>query len=434
MSQKMKLGLFMTSTGHHAGGWRYPTATPGSPLDFKFYANIVKKAEQAKLDMVFFSDKLALDDIYGSSFADSVMYRPSITSEPITLISSLSAVTKHIKLAATASTTYHEPYHIARMFATLNHLSQGRVAWNVVTSTSDAEARNFGESLHLDHATRYERAEEFIEVVKKLWSSWDAGTDPKDKKTGVYSNKDHVHYIDHESHWFDVKGPLNVPLSEYGHPTIIQAGSSETFRELAVKNADIIFTVQPTLESAKRFYQDVQSRMKRHHRSQDSISILPGVMPIIGSTEKEAEEKRQYLDSLIHPMAGIAFMSGSMNYDLSQHDVDDKFPDIENVIRGSKGRFQAVIRKARQENKTLAEVGKAYAASRSHQIVVGTPNTISDKLQQWYEERACDGFNLMPPYMEEGFTEIVEQVVPELLNRKLIKEERVLEEPLNKFT
>jgi FMN-dependent oxidoreductase (nitrilotriacetate monooxygenase family) len=421
--KKMHLGLFVAANGHHAGGWRHPDADLGSPLDFDYYKGIARKAERAKLDMLFIADKLAIDDIYGGSYDMSVSYRPSLSAEPITLISALGAVTERIGIAATASTTYHEPLHIARMFATLDHLSKGRVAWNVVTSTSDGEARNFGKAAHLDHPTRYERAAEFIELVRKLWDSWEDDALVVNKETGVFADSSKVHYTGHRGRWFDVPGPLNVLRPPQGQPILIQAGSSETFRELAAQNAELIFTVQPSIESGKVFYEDVKQRIAKYGRSPDRVRILPGIMPIIAATEAEAREKEQQLNELIHPNAGLCFMSGSMNYDLSQHPLDGPFPDIEDKIRGSRGRFQYVIRRAREEGLTLAEVGRRYAASRSHHVVVGTAITVADQMERWFREQACDGFNLMAPYMSSGLDELLEQVVPELQNRGLFREE-----------
>ncbi|MEC0226110.1 LLM class flavin-dependent oxidoreductase [Paenibacillus alba] len=422
MSKSMHLGLFLAANGHHAGGWRHPDAAQGNPLDFDYYREIAQKAEAAKLDMIFIADKLAIDDNYGGNFDSSVTYRPALSAEPLTLISALSAATQKIGLAATASTTYHEPYHIARMFATLDHLSKGRVAWNVVTSTSDAEARNFSKKEHLDHATRYERAQEFVEVVQKLWDSWEEDALLIDKSRGVFADKDKVHYANHQGKWFDVKGPLNIPRSPQGHPVLIQAGSSETFRALAAQYAELIFTAQPNIESAKTFYQDLKSRVESYGRSRDAVKILPGTMLIVGDTEQEAKDKEQYLHSLIHTQTGLAFMSGSMNYDLSKHALDEPFPDIEQEIRGSRGRFQFVFRKAKEEGLTLAQVARWYIQSRSHNVVVGTPSSIADRLETWFKEESCDGFNLMAPYMSGGLDDIFERVIPELQNRGVFRE------------
>jgi FMN-dependent oxidoreductase (nitrilotriacetate monooxygenase family) len=423
MSRTMHLGLFLAANGHHAGGWRHPDAEAGSPLDFDFYKDIAQKAERAKLDMIFIADKLAIDDNYGGSFDSSVTYRPVLSAEPLTLISALSVATQRIGLAATASTTYNEPYHIARMFATLDHLSKGRVAWNVVTSTSDAEARNFSKREHLDHATRYDKASEFVEVVKKLWDSWEDEALLVDKARGVFADKDKVHYANHQGKWFDVKGPLNIQRSPQGQPVLIQAGSSETFRELAAQHAELIFTAQPNIESAQHFYQDLKSRVEKYGRSRDAVKILPGTMLIIGKTEQEAKQKEQYLHSLIHTQTGLAFMSGSMNYDLSKHALDEPFPDIENEIRGSRGRFQFVFRKAKEEGLTLAQVARWYIQSRSHNVIVGTPNSIADRLETWFKEGACDGFNLMAPYMSEGLDDIFNFVIPELQNRSVFRQD-----------
>ncbi|WP_256992390.1 LLM class flavin-dependent oxidoreductase [Paenibacillus sp. XY044] len=442
MSKMMHLGLFVTAAGHHAGGWRHPDAAVSDPLDPDYYQSIAQKAERAKLDMLFIADKLAIDDNYGSSFEMTVTHRPSLSAEPLTLLAALSAVTDKIGLAATASTTYNEPFHIARKFATLDHLSKGRAAWNVVTSTSDAEARNFSKLEHLDHHARYDRASEFLEVVRSLWDSWEDDALLSDKEKGIFADKDKVHYVHHQGEWFNVRGPLNVQRPPQGHPVLIQAGSSGPFRDLAAKYAEVIFTAQPNFESASSFYDDFKGRLQALGRSRDDVKILPGTMLIVGHTEREAQEKERYLESLIHTNTGLAFMSGSMNYDLSKHPLDEPFPDIEHAIRGSRGRFQFVFRKAREEGLTLEQVARWYIASRSHHIVTGTPETIADRLEQWFRGGACDGFNLMAPYMTDGLDDILERVVPELQNRGLfrgdysgvtLRDHFGLKQPVNRF-
>ncbi|WNS78351.1 LLM class flavin-dependent oxidoreductase [Domibacillus sp. DTU_2020_1001157_1_SI_ALB_TIR_016] len=421
MAKSMHLVLFATSTGLHMGGWRHPEAQNANELDIDFYQDLAYKAEAAKLDMLFVADKLAIDDLYGGTFDLSVTYRLVLSVEPITLISALSSVTKKIGLAATASTTYQEPYHIARMFSTLDHLSKGRVAWNMVTSTSDTEARNFGKTQHLDHSARYERATEFIEVVTSLWDSWEEDALILDKHEGVYARKAKVHYTNHDGKWFNVKGPLNVSRSPQGRPLIIQAGASEDFQLSASKNADLIFSVSPTLEKAKIFYDQFKEKVAANHRSKEDVKILPGLMPIVGRTLQEAKEKERLLRTLINPHAALSFMSGSMNYDLSLHDPDSPFPDILDKITGSRGRFEYVLKKAKQENLTLGEAAQWYAVSLSFPLLVGTPDFIAEELETWYKEEACDGFILIPPYMPGGLDDFLELVVPILQKKQIFR-------------
>lgn len=423
MSKTLHLGLFLMPNGHHFGGWRHPEAHVTRHLDFAAYQDIARKAEAARLDMIFIADRLAVDDIYGADFREAVRYRPSTSAEPITLIAALSAVTRHIGLAATASTTYNEPFHVARMFASMDHLSGGRIAWNAVTSTSDGEAHNFSRAEHLDRDTRYRRAGEFLEVVTGLWDSWGQDALLADKDSGEFYDPSAVRYLDHEGEWFKVRGPLNIPHTPQGRPVIIQAGQSEEFRDLAAQQADVIFTVQPTLAGAKAFYADLKARAQAFGRSPDALKILPGLVPIVGRSQAHAEELQAQLKDRTHPLAGLTFMSASMNYDLSQHPLDERFPDIIERLKGSRGRFEHVIRDARERGLTLGEVAQNYAANRSHNLVVGTPQFIADQMQHWLEEDATDGFNLMPAYMPGGLDDFLEQVVPQLQRRGLFRRE-----------
>ena len=423
MSKTLHLGLFLMPNGHHFGGWRHPEAHVTRHLDFAAYQDIARKAEAARLDMIFIADRLAVDDIYGADFREAVRYRPSTSAEPITLIAALSAVTRHIGLAATASTTYNEPFHVARMFASMDHLSGGRIAWNAVTSTSDGEAHNFSRAEHLDRDTRYRRAGEFLEVVTGLWDSWGQDALLADKDSGEFYDPSAVRYLDHEGEWFKVRGPLNIPHTPQGRPVIIQAGQSEEFRDLAAQQADVIFTVQPALAGAKAFYADLKARAQAFGRSPDALKILPGLVPIVGRSQAHAEELQAQLKDRTHPLAGLTFMSASMNYDLSQHPLDERFPDIIERLKGSRGRFEHVIRDARERGLTLGEVAQNYAANRSHNLVVGTPQFIADQMQHWLEEDATDGFNLMPAYMPGGLDDFLEQVVPQLQRRGLFRRE-----------
>ncbi|MCU1716848.1 LLM class flavin-dependent oxidoreductase [Pseudomonas sp. 5P_3.1_Bac2] len=421
MSKTLHLGLFLMANGHHFGGWRHPQAEVTRHLDLQAYAEIARKAEAACLDMIFIADRLAVDDIYAGDFREAVRYRPSTSAEPITLIAALSALTRHIGLAATASTTYNEPFHVARMFASIDHLSGGRIAWNAVTSTSDGEAHNFSRSEHLERTSRYRRAGEFIQVVKGLWRSWGKDAVLADKLSGEFYDPQAVHYLDHQGEWFQVRGPLNVPSTPQGRPVVIQAGQSEDFRDLAASEADVIFTVQPTLAGAKDFYADLKARAQRAGRAPESLKIMPGLVPLVGRSQAQAEELQAQLKERTHPLAGLTFMSASMNYDLSQHPLDELFPDIIDKLKGSRGRFEVVIRDARERGLSLAQVAQNYAANRSHNLLVGTAEHIADHMQQWLEEGACDGFNLMPAYMPAGLDDFLERVVPELQRRGLFR-------------
>lgn len=418
----MHLALFVTADGIHHGGWRHVSTHPGAE-DFSFYRALAERAEAAKLDMLFVADKLGIDDIYGQDVATTVRYRPSRGTEPITLLSALAVTTRAIGLGGTISTSYTEPYHAARMFASIDHLSGGRAAWNAVTSVSDAEAHNFGRDEHYAHDVRYERAAEYLTVVRKLWDSWGEHATAPDKNAGTYSDPSQVRYVDHVGPWFKVRGPLNMPRPPQGQPVLIQAGASGAFLDLAARQAEVIFAVYPDLERAKASYREFKQKVVERGRSASAVKVLPGMVPIIADSDTQARLLLEELDSLVTPQSGLSFMSGSMNYDLAQHPLDGPVPDIRELIRGSKGRFQYVIAKAIEERWTLAELGRWYGSSLSFAKFVGSPDTVADQMSQWLSEGAADGFVVMPAYMPEGVDRFFDQVVPRLQARGLFRTE-----------
>ncbi|MBV4369053.1 LLM class flavin-dependent oxidoreductase [Erwinia phyllosphaerae] len=414
----MHLALYLSDTGLHAGGWRHPAAQNHDPMALDTWLRLVKKAEEAKFDFAFIADKLSIDDIYGSDITTTVQYRPGYARpEPMALLTALSLFTHSIGLGGTLSTTYGEPFHAARTIATLDHFSAGRMAWNAVTSTNDGEAKNFSRTRHLAHQERYKRAGEFIDAVHQLLASWQPDALVADKESGIYARPDKVSYTRFAGEHFQIKGPLTVAASPQGRPVQILAGVSQDFKEVATRVAEVIFTVQPERERAQQFYQQFKTAMAAQGRLPQACKILPGIMPIVGATQQEAEEKRRQLDELVNPLAGLSFMSASMNYDLSQHDPDALFPDIFDAISGSKGRFEYVINEARRQGKTLAEVAKSYAASASFPVLVGTPESIASEMIEWVESKACDGFVLMPADMPASLHDFADYVVPELQKR-----------------
>ncbi|MHB8283142.1 MAG: LLM class flavin-dependent oxidoreductase [Caulobacteraceae bacterium] len=417
----MHLALFMTLTGSHLAGWRHPAADTRHPFDLSRYLELAAQAEAAKLDMVFIADKLAIDDIYGGDFQAAVAHRPAIHPEPLTLLSVLSAATKQIGLGATVSTTYFEPYHAARMFASIDHFSNGRAAWNAVTSVNDGEARNFSRTEHLDHAARYERAGEFIDVVRQLWDSWDEDAIIADKASGLYADPSKMRYVDHQGDWLQVKGPLGSVRPPQGQPVLIQAGVSGAFRALAARNAEVIFPVQATLEKARAFYTDFKAQVVAAGRAPDAVKILPGLVPIVAPSDTEAADLEGELNDLILPVNGLSFMSASMNYDLSVHPLDGPVPDIRNEIRGSKGRFDVIIADAIARGLTLGELGRQYAKGLGFAKFVGSPQTVADLVEQWVEAGAADGFIIMPPFLPAGPEPFTDLVVPELQRRGLFR-------------
>ncbi|KAB8312139.1 LLM class flavin-dependent oxidoreductase [Erwinia endophytica] len=420
----MHLALYLSDTGLHAGGWRHPEAQNHDPMQLSTWLSLVKKAEEAKFDFAFIADKLSVDDIYGNDIAATIQYRPGYARpEPMVLLTALSLFTERIGLGATVSTTYGEPFHTARTLATLDHFSAGRMAWNAVTSTNDGEARNFSRQQHLGHKERYQRAGEFIDAVHQLLASWQPGALLADKDSGVYADPQKVSYTHFHGEHFQIKGPLTVAAPPQGRPVQILAGVSQDFKTVAARVAEVIFTVQPNRERARQFYQQFKAEMATLGRMPDACKVLPGVMPIVGATQREAEEKRRLLDELVNPLAGLSFMSASMNYDLSQHDPDALFPDIFPLISGSKGRFEYVIAQARKEGKTLSEVAKAYAASASFQVMAGTAESIAEEMMAWVEAGACDGFVLMPADMPASLHDFADYVIPELQKRGAFRQD-----------
>lgn len=414
----MHLALYLTETSAHLGAWRHPEAVYVPALDLDFYRRLARKAEDACLDFVFLADKLSVDDIYGGDFAPTVRTRALPQHvEPFTVLSALAGATSHIGLAGTVSASYAHPYTTARVLASLDHLSGGRAAWNVVTSVSDGEARNYGLDRHLDHDARYAKAEEFVTVVKRLWDSWGDDWLVRDAVGGRHGDPARLHYIDHDGPWFKVRGPLNLPRPPQGHPVQIQAGVSGNFERSALQQAEVIFSVQSTLDGARDFYADFKRRLGDIGRSRDSLKILPGLVPIVGRSRREAQVLADELQRLVLPAAALSFISASMNYDLGQHPLDAPVPDIADQLTGSRGRFARVLAKARDEGLTLGQFALWYARSLSFFTPVGTAGEVADQMVRWHAEHACDGFVVLPAIMPRGADDFLEQVVPELQAR-----------------
>ncbi|MGG2201377.1 MULTISPECIES: LLM class flavin-dependent oxidoreductase [Paenibacillus] len=435
-ARQMHLGAFLYYVGHHLAAWRHPGAKSNGIMDLKFYKELAQTAERGKFDMIFLADNVVVPN------DTAVSYTASVKPEPITLLSALSAVTEYIGLAATVTTTYTEPYHIARMFASLDHLSGGRAAWNVVTSAYSTEAYNFSKEKHPDHGLRYQRAKEYIDVVKSLWDSWEDDALVIDKESGIFADSSKIHAIDYEGEFFSVRGPLNVSRTPQGRPVIIQAGSSGAGKELAAQTAEVIFTAQQTREEAEAFYSSVKKQLIQYGRSADEVKIMPGVFPIIGSTLKEAKEKEAYLQELVHPMAGVGLLSDLMDHDLSVYPLDGPLPEFAET-NGGKSRFDLLVNLAKKENLTIRELSLRIAGARGHRTLVGTPEMIADQLEEWYVNGAADGFNIMPPYLPGGLDEFVNTVIPVLQQRGLFRTEYAgrmlrdhlgLAKPQNKFS
>lgn len=414
--REMHLGIFILGTGHHMAAWRHPNVPADGAEDFQFFKKVAQMAEKGKMDMLFLSDGLTFHSL--SHPAEQVRL------EPLTLLSALSAVTEKIGLAATASTTYNEPFHIARKFASIDHLSNGRAGWNVVTSYYEEEAKNFHQQQHLAHELRYERAEEFVDVVKGLWNSWEPDALTRNKETGVYFDPDKLHTLHHQGKYYTVKGPLNSSRSPQGEPVIIQAGSSDPGVRLAAKTAEVIFTAQQTLEEAQQFYQKVKQKVREFDRDPEHVKILPGVTPIIGQTEEEAKEKYEQLQDLIVPEIGLDFLSDYLGgIDLSAYSLDERLPNDIPETNGNKSRRQLIIDLARREDLTIRQLYKRVAGARGHRIIFGTPEQIADQLEEWFHQQGADGFNLMFSALPDSLVEFVDDVVPILQARGLYKQD-----------
>jgi N-acetyl-S-(2-succino)cysteine monooxygenase len=418
---QLRLGAFLLNTGHHVAAWRHPDAWAEGGLDFLHYRRLAQTAERAKFDMVFLADGVAVrrdHNLEALSRSGQIVH-----FEPITLLSALSVVTEHIGLVATASTTYNEPYHLARKFASLDHLSGGRAGWNVVTSATEAEAHNFNRDRHMEHALRYERAREFLQVVTGLWDSWDDDAFVRDKESGVYVDPDKLHVLNHKSKHFSVRGPLNVARPPQGYPVIVQAGASQDGQEFAAATAEVIFTAQQTLAEAQAFYAGIKGRLAKYGRSPDHLKIMPGVFPVIGRTQEEAKEKYDQLQELIHPTVGLALLSGLVGgVDLSAYPLDGPLPQLPETNL-QKSRLKLVSDLAGRENLTIRQLYLAVASARGHRTIWGTPEQIADQLEDWFVNSAADGFNIMPPYLPGGLDDFVELVIPVLQRRGLFRTE-----------
>ncbi|CAM5521710.1 LLM class flavin-dependent oxidoreductase [Streptomyces griseomycini] len=415
--RRLHLNAFLMNAGHHDAAWRHPRAQPERVTDLRYFQQLAQTAERGLLDSVFLADGLAL--------GGRVRHNALGGFEPLTLLSALAAVTERVGLIATVSTTFNEPFHTARKFASLDHISGGRAGWNIVTSGTVDEARNFGRDQHLEHRLRYERAREFLEVATKLWDSWEDDAILLDRERGVYADTDKVREIGHRGEHFGVRGPLNVPRPPQGHPLLVQAGSSEDGKEFAARYAEAVFTAQQTLADGQSFYKDLKSRLARHGRAEDQLLVLPGIAPVIGSTEAEALALERELTELQVPEYGIAQLSGMLGTDLTGLPLDGPLPELpgERDINGNKSRFTLVAELARRDGLTLRELIARLGAGRGHRVFAGTPDQVADQLEEWFTQGAADGFTIMPPHLPGGLEDFVDHVVPILQRRGLFRTE-----------
>jgi FMN-dependent oxidoreductase (nitrilotriacetate monooxygenase family) len=441
-SQKrsLRLGAFLQATGHHVVAWRHPEAHAEAGLDIDHYKDLAKIAERGKFDLLFLADSPAgwADD------KESIRRNAKAAHfEPVTLWAALSQVTDHVGFVATASTTYEDPYLLARKFASLDYISKGRAAWNVVTTSADV-SKNFGLETHPDHAERYARAEEFVDVVLGLWDSYEDDAFIRDRASGVYVDPDKIHRLDFKGKYFNVSGPLNIARPPQGHPVVVQAGASEPGRELAARTAEAIFTANQTLEDAQEFYSDVKGRLAKFGRKHSDLLIMPGIFPVIGGTEAEAKEKYEFLQSLApEDLIWSVLKRHYQGRDLSGYSLDDVAPPLPNDTNSNKSRLKLVSDLAERNRLTLRELYRSVATARGHRTVVGTPEQIADAMQLWFDNGAADGFNIMPPILPTGLVDFVEQVIPILQKRgifrtdyegRTLRENLGLKRPQNIFT
>ncbi|SOD63279.1 FMN-dependent oxidoreductase, nitrilotriacetate monooxygenase family [Streptomyces zhaozhouensis] len=416
--RQLHLNLFVYPGGHHEAAWRYRGSAPERMLDAHYYQEIARRAEAEKFDAVFLAD--------GPALADNVRYASRFRLEPFTSLASLAAVTARVGLIATASTTYFEPYNLARLLASLDHLSGGRAGWNIVTTGAPQAAGNFGLEAHPVHAERYDRAREFVEVVTKLWDSWEDEALVADPVSGLFADTDRVHPVEHRGRHFTVRGPLNIPRGPQGRPVYVQAGSSEDGRAFAARHAEAVFTAHQTLGGGQEFYADVKRRAAALGRDPDRLLVLPGISPFLGATEAEARALHDEFNELTQPEYSLQTLHRILGLRLSTAQLDGPVPRelIETEgERGNGSRFRVVLDIIERERPTVRQLLHRLAGARGHRVVVGTPEQVADQMQEWFENGAADGFNIMPPWLTGGFDVFAERVVPLLRARGLFREE-----------
>ena len=415
--RQLKLGAFMRPVSIHTSAWRYPGAFADANFNFAHYKRFAQTLERGLFDAFFMADHLAVLNMPMATLKRSA----TVTSfDPLTLLPALAAVTEHLGLIATASTSYNDPYHVARKFASLDHISGGRAGWNVVTSANPNEAQNFGREEHLDHAERYRRAREFYEVVIGLWDSWADDAFIRDVEAGVYFDPARLHVLQHQGTYFKVRGPLNVARPIQGWPLIVQAGSSEDGRRLAAETAEAVFSAPHHIDMARELYADIKARMVTLGRDPAHLKILPGAFVVIGETVKEARAKKAHLDSLVHPDSGISSLSILLGHNIAGVDLDGQLPEIPES-NASKSSREKIIERARHERLTVRQLAQWIGGSFGTLEIVGTPRTIADEMEAWLLGDACDGFNIMFPFLPQGLDDFVDLVVPELQRRGIFR-------------
>tara|TARA_Y100000588_G_scaffold186849_1_gene200956 strand:- start:2927 stop:4246 length:1320 start_codon:yes stop_codon:yes gene_type:complete len=411
----MRIGAFLSGTGGNMASWRHPSAVADGAVNLAYYKDMTRRAEEAKLDFVFFGDGLYISEKSHPNFL--------VRFEPLTLLAALAMETSKIGLAATLSTTYSDPYTVARQFSSIDHLSDGRAGWNVVTSPLEGSAANYNKPEHPQHDLRYRIASEFLEIAKGLWDSWEDDAFIRDKESGVFIDPDKMHRLDHRGEFFNIQGPLNISRSKQGRPVIIQAGSSEAGRGFAANVADAIFTGQANLADASSFYKDVKQRAAKAGRDPDQVLVLPGCSPVVGSTSEEAEAKYQEIADLVVIEDALNYLGRYFNdMDFSPYDLDEPFPDLGDFGRnGWESTTDRIKQVAKEEGLTLREMALRSTTPRNE--FIGTPEQVADSMQAWFESGVADGFMLNPSVLPQGLNDFLEHVLPLLKERGLFREE-----------
>ena len=413
--RKMRIGVFLSGSGGNMASWRHPNAVSDGAVNLGYYKGMTRTAEEAKLDFAFFGDGLYISEKSHPNFL--------VRFEPLTLLAALSMVTTHIGLAATLSTTYSDPYTVARQFSSIDHLSDGRAGWNIVTSPLEGSAANYSKPEHPQHDLRYRMAGEFVEITKGLWDSWEDDAFIRNKESGVFIDPSKMHRLDHKGEFYSVQGPLNISRSKQGSPVLIQAGSSEAGRGFAAKIADAIFTGQSTRSDAAGFYKDIKTRAEESGRDPRQVLILPGCSPVVGDTPEEAEAKYQEIANLVVIDDALNYLGRYFNdIDFSPYDLDEPFPDLGDFGRnGWESTTDRIKQVAKEERLTLREMALRSTTPRNE--FIGTPTQVADSMQKWFENGAADGFMLVPSVLPQGFNDFVEHVLPILKERGLFRTE-----------
>jgi FMN-dependent oxidoreductase (nitrilotriacetate monooxygenase family) len=416
-SRQIHLNLFVHGVGHHEAAWRLPESEPFDNTNLAHFVKLAQIAEAGKMDSVFFGDQPTL--------MGDPSFRPVGRLDPIPLLGALAAVTQRIGLIATASTSYKEPFDLARAFSSIDHISGGRAGWNIVTTAGDDAAQNFGRDGQADHKTRYERAADFLDVATKLWDSWEDEAQIGDKELGLFADRDLIRAVNHEGPFFKVTGPLNLPRSPQGRPLLVQAGSSEDGRNFGARYAEAVFTAQRSLDEGQEFYADLKRRAAALGRRPEQIVILPGVVPVIGSTEAEAKARELAFEERMNPTYGLAMLSRFFNQDLTGLALDEPLPEmpVEDEVEGHKSRTTLITSLARSENLTVRQLLAKLGGGRGHRTFTGTPEQLADTLERWFTNGAADGFNIMPPAMPGDLQTFVDHVIPILRRRGLFRED-----------